>query len=163
MAEWAVGGFVAFRRLGREVTAPVPDLTATDPLTGDELRAKAALCRTPEQWADLGEVYLVTGFFPEAEACLREAAARAPATADVAFKHAFALERLGRLEEANADYEAAVRRNHLRAADCWYYVGKNHLRREQAGAAAAAFERAAALPGARYELALLQARAGPAG
>ena len=123
-----------------------------------ELRAKAALCRTPEQRADLGEAYLVTGFFPEAEACLREAVARATANADVAFKHAFAQERLGRLEEANADYEAAVRLNHPRAADCWYYVGKNHLRREQASPATAPFERAGALPGARYELALLQAR-----
>jgi tetratricopeptide (TPR) repeat protein len=161
VAEWAVGGLVAFGRLSRGATAPVPDLTTTDPLTADELRAKAALCRTPEQWAGLGEAYLVTGFFPESEACLREAAALAPANPDFAFKHAFALERLGRLEEANANYETAVRLNHPRATDCWYYVGKNHLRREQAGPAAAAFERAGALPGARYELALLQARAGP--
>src|SRR5207248_10295520 len=131
VAEWAIGGLVVFGRLGREVPAPVPDLTMIDSITAGELRAKAAQCRTPEQWADLGEAYLVTGFFPEAEACLGEAAALVP-TADVAFKHAFALERLGRLEEANADYEAAVRLNHPRAADCWYYVGKNHLRREQA-------------------------------
>ena len=135
-------------------------LTAVDPVTADDIRAKVALDGTPEPWAALGEVYLVTGFFPEAEACLREAAALAPQSADVVFKHAYALEHLGRLEEAIAEYEAAVRLNHPRAADCWYYVGKNHLRREQAGPAMAAFEQARALPGARYELARLQARAG---
>jgi tetratricopeptide (TPR) repeat protein len=160
VAEWAVGGVVAFGRLGRELTPPDPDLTMTDPLTADELRAKAALCRTPEQWGDLGDVYLVTGFFTEAESCLREAVTLAPANADFAFKHALALERLGRLEEANAEYEAAVRLNHPRSADCWYYVGKNYLRREQADPAMAAFDRADSLPGARYERALLQARAG---
>jgi tetratricopeptide (TPR) repeat protein len=160
VAEWAIGGLVAYRRLSREVPAPVPDLTAVDPVTADDIRAKVASCRTPEQWAALGEVYLATGFFPEAEACLRDAASLAPANADFVFRHAYALERLGRPEEAIADYEAAVRLNHPRAADCWYYVGKNHLRREQAGPAAAAFERARALPAARYELALLQAQAG---
>lgn len=162
VAQWAVGGYVALGHLGRAATAPVADLTAIDPITADEIRAKIALCRTPEQWADVGEVYFVTGFFPEAEACLREAVARAPANADFAFKHAYALERLGQLEEANAEYETAVRLDHRRTADCWYYVGKNHLRREQSGPAAAAFERARPLPGARYELALLQARAGDA-
>jgi tetratricopeptide (TPR) repeat protein len=160
VAEWAVGGLAAYGRLSRDVPVSVPDLTAVDPVTADDLRAKAALGHTSEQWSGLGEVYLATGFFPEAEACLREAAALAPQSADFAFKHAYALERLGRLEEAIAQYEAAVRLNHPRAADCWYYVGKNHLRREQAGPAAAAFEQARALPGARYELARLQARAG---
>jgi tetratricopeptide (TPR) repeat protein len=160
VTEWAVGGPIAFGRLRQGATPPVPDLTMTDSVTADELRAKAAQCRTPDQWADLGEVYLATGFFPEGEACLREAIALGATNADFAFKHAFALERLGRLEDANAEYEAAVRLNHPRAADCWYYVGKNYLRREQADSAATAFERARPLPGARYESALLQARAG---
>ena len=160
MAEWAVGGYVALDRLRWRATAPVAELTAVDPITAEEIRAKIALCHTPEQWAELGEMYFVTGFFPESEVCLREASARAPADADFAFKPAYALERLGRLEESNAEYETAVRLEHPRTADCWYYVGKNHLRREQAGPATAAFERAGALPGARYELALLQARAG---
>jgi len=151
---------IAFGRLGHVATAPVADLTAIDPITADEIRAKVAPCRTPEQWADLGEDYLVTGFFPEAEACLREAAARAPANAEFAFKHAYALERLGRLVDANTEYETSVRLNSSRAADCWYYIGKNHLRREQSGPASAAFERASASPGARYELALIRAGVG---
>src|SRR5436853_494820 len=64
------------------------------------------------------------------------------------------------VEEWNAEYETAVRLDHPRTADCWYYVGKNYLRREQAGPAKAAFERAGGIPGARYEVALLLARAG---
>ncbi|HTK75524.1 MAG TPA: hypothetical protein VL371_09720, partial [Gemmataceae bacterium] len=159
-AEWAVGGYAAREHLGRAATPPVADLTAIDPITADEIRAEIALCHTPEHWAELGVMYFVTGCFPESEACLREASARAPANADFAFKHAYALERLGRLEESNAEYETTVRLEHPRTADCWYYVGKNYLRREQAGPAKAAFERAGALPGARYELALLRARAG---
>src|SRR5262245_25801185 len=123
VAEWAILGYIAFDRLRRRATAPVADLAAIDPITAEEIRAKIALCHTPGQWADVGEAYFVTGFFPEAEACLREAAARAPANADFAFKHAYALERLGRLEESNTEYETAVRLEHPRTADCCYYVG----------------------------------------
>jgi tetratricopeptide (TPR) repeat protein len=157
VAELVAGGYLAVWRLGRPIP-PVPNLSAADPVAAEEIRALAARCRTVDEWAGLGEVYLATGFFPEGEACLREASSLDPARADLAFKHAFALERLGKLEEANARYEAAVGRNHPRAADCWYYIGRNHLRMEQTGPATAAFERAGSLPAARYERALLNAR-----
>ncbi|MCI0458410.1 MAG: tetratricopeptide repeat protein [Gemmataceae bacterium] len=157
-AELAAGGYLVARL--RRPTPPIPDLAAVDLATAEEIRGLAADCRTAEQWAGLGEVYLATGFFPEAEACLSQASALDRASADLAFKHGFALERLGKAEEANARYEAAAGLNHPRAADCWYYIGKNHLRLERDGPAAAAFERAGNLPGARYELALLNARSG---
>jgi hypothetical protein len=100
-AEVVAGGVVAARRIGPPV-APVPDLSFVDPLTADELRSQAAACETADQWGRLGESYVATGYFPEGEACLRRATALAPTDATLRFKHAFALERIGRLEEANA-------------------------------------------------------------
>lgn len=158
-AELASGGYVLSRRLGR-ATPPVPDLAAVDPVAAEDLRVLAANCSTPAQWARLGEVYLATGFFPESAACFRTASALDWASADFAFKHAFALERIGMLDEANAQYEAAILRNHPRAAHCRYYMARNHLRLEQADRAMNEFKEAGALAGARYELAVLNARAG---
>jgi tetratricopeptide (TPR) repeat protein len=154
-----VGGYLVVRRLGQPLP-PMPDLTSVEPLTAREIREQAAKCRNASEWQKLGEMYLATGFFPEAEACLRYAATLAPGNASVAFQHAFALERLGKLPEANSQYESAIRLGHPRAADGWYYIGKNHLRLEQEKPAAAAFKQAGNLPGARFELALLEARAG---
>lgn len=161
VAELAVGGALAARDLGRPAP-PLPDLSAVDRLTAEEIRGLVEGCRSAAEWAGLAEVYLATGFFPEAEACSRKASALDPASADLTFRHAFALERLGKADEAGARYEAAVGQGHPRAADCWYYVGKNHLRLERDGPAAEAFARAGGLPAARYELALLHARAGRA-
>jgi tetratricopeptide (TPR) repeat protein len=158
-AELAVGGYLVIDRAGRSA-APLPDLAHVDPIAAGDIRAAAADCRTPAQWAGLGELYLATGYFPEAEACYRRAAELAPADPDAMFKHGFALERLGRLEDASAAYESAAGRGHRRAADCWYYVGRNHLRLDRPGPAAEAFARAGDLPAARYELARLHARAG---
>jgi tetratricopeptide (TPR) repeat protein len=117
-------------------------------------------CKTADQWGQLGEAYLALGFHPEAEACLRQATATDPNNADLAFKHAFALERIGTLEDANRQYEVAAKGNHPRRADCWYYIGRNYLRVEQPERATEAFKRTEALPAARYELALLAARSG---
>jgi tetratricopeptide (TPR) repeat protein len=160
-AEFAAGVYLAGAARSGSVP-PLPDLSQVDSITAGEIREAAERCRTAEQWGDLGEIYLATGFFPEAETCYRHASARAPATADLAFKHAFALERLGRAEEANAAYERAIGLNHRRRADCWYYVGRNHLRLEREDEAVAAFRQAGAIPGARLELALHDARAGRA-
>jgi tetratricopeptide (TPR) repeat protein len=160
-AELAVGGYLAASRL-REKTPPIPDLALIEPLAAGEVAAlaqRASERAGPEDWKRLGEVYLATGYFPEAEACYRESAGRSD-DADTAFRHAFALERLGRLDEANAAYRRAAERGHRRAADCWYYVGRNHLRAERAGEAREAFARAGDLPAARYELAKLDAREG---
>ncbi len=155
--EVALGGYLLWRHL--QLTPPRPDFTAVDPITADEIRDRIDRCRTPEDWAELGEVFLATGYFPEAEACLREASARAPTRTEFAFKHAFTLERLGLLHEANSRYAEVIVRGHRRRADAWYYAGKNHLRLSDTAAAATAFDQAGDLPGARYERALLAADA----
>lgn len=156
--ELLAAGFYFALRMSRPIP-PVPELAAADPITAEELRALAANCENASDWAKLGEAYLATGYFPEGEACLRQAHDLDRVNSDYPFKHAFALERLGMIEEASAGYETAAR-GHPRKGDCWFYIGRNYLRLEQAGRAAEAFERAGSLPGARYELALLQARDG---
>ena len=157
--EAGVGAELLRRRLA-EPAPPVPDLSAIGNVASQDIRALVRQCHTPERWARLGEVYLATGFFPEAEACLGQAGKMAPTIADYAFKHGFALERLGKVDEANERYQRAVALNHPRPEHCWYYVAKNHLRGERENEAASAFQKAGNLPGARYELAVIEARAG---
>ncbi|MBN9523225.1 tetratricopeptide repeat protein [bacterium] len=147
------GAVILVPRAGR-VAPPAVDLADTDPATAADLRAIA-----PSDFAKLGGAYLAAGFYPEAEACYRHAAEREPA-AEAIFKHGFALERLGRVEEANGRYREAIDTRHRRAADLWYYIGRNHLRLEQPNEAATAFARAGSLPAARFEEALAAARAG---
>ena len=72
LVELAGAAFLANRSRNRP-TAPIPDLGESDPVTADAIRALAANCRTPGDWAALGETYLATGFFAEGEACLRRA------------------------------------------------------------------------------------------
>jgi tetratricopeptide (TPR) repeat protein len=157
VVELAVGGYLAARRLAR-ASPPVPDLALFDPATADDIRSRTGGVQSAEDWAKLGEAYLASGYFPEGEACYRVASGLRPSDADLAFKHGFALERLGRPDEANARYRNAIDRGHPRAADAWYYVGRNYLRLEQAGPAADAFAKAPDLPAARFESARLLAR-----
>ena len=158
VAELLVAGYVIVGRVNRPVP-PQPDLRSADAITAAELRTLSENCQNAGDWAKLGEAYLATGYFPEGEACMRKANELDRVNSDYQFKHAFALDRLGMIEDANRQYESAVR-THSRKGDCWYYIGRNYLRQEKAGPAAEAFARAGNLPGARYELAVLWAREG---
>jgi tetratricopeptide (TPR) repeat protein len=158
-AEVALGAFLLVRHLNQP-TPPIPDWNAVDPVATGELRSRVTSCQTGPHWQKLGELYLASGYFPEAEACLRQAARLTPGNAGLAFRQAFALERLGQAREAIAAYTQAIERGHSRKADCWYYVGRNHLRLGETDAARAAFQRAGDLPGAEYERALLDAEEG---
>lgn len=157
--ELLAGGYLLVQR-GSRASPPLADFTLVDPLTAKEISTRVQTCRTAANWAELGEMYLATGFFPEAEICLAEACVQESSNAQYAMRHAFALERLGKVEEANERYRIAISLNHPRWADCWYYIGKNHLRLEQVEAARQAFERAQELPAVRYELAVLDAHSG---
>lgn len=158
--EAAVGASFAYRQLSRH-TPPPCDGAFVDPLAAAELSARTANVRTPGQWAALGEALLATGYFPEGEACYREAVNLDAGDAGLAFKHAFALERLGRAAEANGEYRRAIDLGHERAADCWHYIGRNFLRIERPDDAREAFVRSG-IPLARYELAKSDFRAGKA-
>lgn len=159
VGELLVGGFLLARRL-REATPPKPDVSFFDPVTAEALRLAATDCEAPEQWAELGELYLAHGFFLEGEACLREASARLPEDADLAFRHGFALERFGKLDEANARYSTAIQLGHKRTPDIYHYLGRNFLRLEQVEPAREAFAKAGDMRGATYELARIDLRAG---
>jgi tetratricopeptide (TPR) repeat protein len=158
-AELATGA-VLFRQRWNRPTPPVAELSYTDPLLADQIRDLIRKCRTPDDWARLGEIYLAYGYFPEAEACYRVAAQGAPASPDHAYNWGFALERIGQLEEANREYERAIALGHPRPEDCWYYIGKNGLRQEKAEEAREAFQKAGNQPSARYEYARLMVRSG---
>lgn len=158
--ELVAGAVLYFRRPEAPPTPPpVPDLSDADPALAAHVREKAAACRTPDDWAALGLVYISFGYFPEAEACYRVAAEREAERPDRQHDWAFALERMGRPREANAAYERAAALGHGDPGGCWYFVGRNHLRLEDGAAARAAFEKSGQ-PQARYELAVLLARDG---
>lgn len=141
-------------------TPPRPDLTLFDELTAADLRFAAdAGERTPDEWAALGEKYVAEGYYPEGEACYREGAALRSDDAELAFKHGFALERLGLAAEANARYRDAIGFGHPRAPELWYFVGRNLLRLDDDAGAADAFEKAGDVPAARLEAGKLHARA----
>jgi tetratricopeptide (TPR) repeat protein len=160
--ELAVGAMLAYRQRGRP-TPPIPDLAGADPAFAAHIRERAASCRTPDDWAALGLDYLAFGYFPEGEACYRRAAELEPERTERQFEWAFALERIGRLSEANSAYEGAAVLGHAVPNDCRYFIGRNHLRLEDVPAARAAFEKAGNHPSARYELARLLVRDGKLG
>ena len=153
-------GMVLYRRQKPPVTPVVVDLSHVDSFTAAHINELTARCHTAEDWANLGEVYLAYGYFTEAEACYRVVVEKQPNRAEWVHHWGFALERIGRLAEANAQYERAITLGHLDPAGCWYYIGRNHLRQENTEAAREAFARAGDQPSARYETARLMARAG---
>lgn len=142
------------------VTPVTVDLSHVDSFTAAHINDLTAKCRSADDWANLGEVYLAYGYFTEAEACYRVAVEQQPSHADWVHHWGFALERIGRLAEANAQYERAIELGHLDPGGCWYYIGRNHLRLENLTAARDAFAKAGEQPSARYETARLMARAG---
>jgi tetratricopeptide (TPR) repeat protein len=139
---------------------PVPDLGNAEPALADHIRALADRCETPDDWTALGESYLAYGYFPEGEACYREAAMRAPDQPLRQYEWAFALERLGFLNEANGAYRKSIELGHSDCDGTWYFIGRNYLRMENVVEARRAFERAGQQPAARYERARLLVRAG---
>ena len=159
VAELLAGAFYFALRMSRPIP-PAPELAAVDPLAADELRELAAKCENPADWAKLGEAYLATGFFPEGEACLRQACDLDRANSDYPFKHAFALERIGKIEEANIAIRMRPHEDTRGKATAGTTSGETTSGWRQAGPAAEAFERAGSLPAARFELALLRAREG---
>jgi tetratricopeptide (TPR) repeat protein len=159
VAELAVGGFLLYRKHSEPVP-PVPDLSVVDPLVAAHIRERVATCRTPDEWAELGELYLAYGYFPEGEACYRIAAEREPKQPNRQYEWGFALERIGKLYDANMAYQDAITAGHPDPGGCWYYVGRNQLRTGNALASDSPFLNAGDQPSARYELARQSASRG---
>lgn len=153
-------GAALYQRQRARPTPPRADLSFVHPLAAGQLTTLIDHCVTPTDWANLGKAYLALGYFSEGEACYRHAAAAEPRHPVRAYEWAFALERLGLLADANREYERAAHLGLPRPDDCWYLIGRNCLRTEDASAAQAAFVQAGSQPSARYERARLLARAG---
>jgi tetratricopeptide (TPR) repeat protein len=154
-----IAGAALAMRQKPPVTPVVADLSHVDSFAAAHIRELIAKCQSPDDWAGLGEVYLAYGYFTEAEACYRVAVAKQSGRTDWAHHWGFALERIGRIAEANAQYERAIELGHPDPTGCWYYIGRNHLRLENLDAARSAFEKAGDQPSARYEIARLLVRA----
>ena len=159
VVELLVGCWLVADRL-RQPASPRPDIALVDVVDLDALRARAADCRKPGDWRELGEAYMALGFFPEAEACHRVAAARDREDPRLAHEWAFALERLGRLDEAVREFRRAADLGHPRSAECRFMAARCLLRQERPAEARAELERLPRVPMARYELARLHFREG---
>lgn len=162
LAELAVGGYLVAARLGRP---PVPqvDIARLPPATAAAVRQLESRADSdrPAAWRELGEAYLAYGYLPEGEVVLARAVALDETNESVRWMHARCLERLGRLEEAIAEFErVASGTSGDRGPDCWLRIGKCRLRAEQPEEAVAAFEMALPSSLARFELARVLLRTG---
>lgn len=137
---------------------PNPDLTRLPPSMVSEFRRLQQAARDDQlaSWRELGEAYLAFGYFVEAEACFRRAVIVDPRDFPSHYGWAYSLDRLGRTRDANREFEAAAKmadRDMVRT--CWYHIGRNLLRDEDAAAAERAFSRASGFPAADHQRAKL--------
>jgi tetratricopeptide (TPR) repeat protein len=156
----AGAGAVLFRR--REApppSPPIPQLAESDPARRD-LRGLAASCRSIDDWRQLAEIYVAYGHYAEAGGCYEHVLSLQPRDSATLFDSGFLLSREGRTNQSNRRFAEALDAGHAETAECWYFIGRNHLRAENAEEAAAAFAQAKQLPAAQLELARIRLRAG---
>jgi tetratricopeptide (TPR) repeat protein len=154
LVELLAGGAV----IGWKLSQPIPpevNWSRLDPATADDLQnLRTRVGRSPEQWLQLGEAYLAFGFLPESEACLTKALLFDPESFDIRYTRAYALQRLGRLDEAIDQFQQAVEvAPAARESACWYHIGRCYLRKESSGEAELAFRRRPNFPPSAYQLA----------
>jgi tetratricopeptide (TPR) repeat protein len=159
---------VVFVTVAWRMSRPSPpevNLSRLPPSTADAVRSlqAAVWTDTAAGWQELGEAYLGFGYFSEAEVCLRRAAQQAPLQYTPVFEHAYSLERMGRLTEANEQFAAAARVATGREAQaCYFRIARNALRLDDVAAAESAFAKAPTLPVARCARARFLIRTGRA-
>lgn len=137
------GGAIAWRLSSPAV--PMVNLNRLPAMTAADIQRlqKRAASDQPAAWQELGEAYLAYGYFPAAEACLRRSARLTPQSFAAVYAHAYSLDRLCRLPEAAAEFQAAARlTNGNYAGNCWYHIGVSHLRRDNVEQAELALARA---------------------
>jgi tetratricopeptide (TPR) repeat protein len=145
---------------------PRPDLSHLDAVSAREVRQRQQQVVTSDRaddWRSLAESYVLYGFFAEADACCRRAAALDPQEFWTYLWWGAALSRLGRTTDSTATFRAAIPYAEGPLADvCRYCIGLNLLREEQPDDAEAAFRTAMGYAPADYELAKLLVRSGRA-
>jgi tetratricopeptide (TPR) repeat protein len=150
---------------------PVPsrsELTHFHPATADEIRSLEQNVRdisTADNWLTLGKAYLAAGFFPHGEYCCEQAARDDAASFEAHYWWGVALNQLGETPQAIEKFRQALplADSHASAGDararCWYGIGRNLLRQEDAANAEAAFRKAGGYLPARHQLIRILVRA----
>lgn len=140
--EWCLAGAAMARYAGQpripavkleHVDREVAGAIAWHQLTTDLSRA--------EDWVALGKLYLAYGCLREAELCFQQATELAPESKDAFYLQAVALDRLGRLDEAEKQLGKAIDLGAGEAA-AWVRLGRIKLRQEAPEEAERAFRTA---------------------
>ncbi len=140
---------------------PRPEMSFLDSVTAAEIRERQAQVTTDraEDWRALAEMYVLYGFFAEADICCRRAAELDPDSFWTYFWWGTALSRLGETEASSEKFRAAVNVAEGPLVDVtWYCIGLNRLREENPHDAEQAFGTAPGYAPADYELAKLLVR-----
>jgi tetratricopeptide (TPR) repeat protein len=150
---------------------PVPsqsDLTHYHPATADEIRSLEQTVRdslTAGNWLTLGKAYLAAGFFPHGEFCCEQAARDDAASFEAHYWWGVALNQLGETSQAIERFRQALsfadshRFINDARARCWYGIGRNLLRQDDAANAETAFRKAGGYLPARHQLIRILVRA----
>ncbi len=169
VVELVVGGGLLARRAWRAVPV-VPDEELNDPLIMPELRefARRADRGQALEWTRLGEALLGKGFYAHAEQAFRESLRQQPQSIPAQFGLAFALDRLGRMEESSEAYRLVLTlpaengEQEVTKHYALYAMGRNALRLEQADEAEELFGRDVNFAPSAYQYAKLLIRSGRA-
>lgn len=140
---------------------PRPDLTFLDSVTAEEIRGRqdAVAADQAEDWRALAEIYVLYGFFAEADICCRRAAELDPESFWTHLWWGTTLSRIGDTKASTEKFRAGIPHAEDALADvCRYCIGLNLLREEDALEAEAAFRTAMGYAPADYELAKLLVR-----
>lgn len=159
--EILVGAGLVWWRV-RQPQPPLPNLQRLDSVTAAELRQLYDETRrdnTAAMWQTLGDGYVSFGYFPEADACYRQAAERGTETYELMLRWGVCLDRLGHTSEAIKMYQRAadLSQNHERAV-CMYHAARCAMREEDAKRSEELLRTADDFPLARYQLAKLLLR-----
>ncbi len=148
---------------------PRPDLSVLDSVTAGEIREWQELVArdTAKDWLNLAEIYVMYGYFAEADLCCRRSIELNPKSRESRFLTYYwwgaALYRLGRTEEAAATFRDAIPyAQGQEVSVCWYCIGLNMLREEKVTEAESEFRTAEDFFPADYELARILVRSGRA-
>lgn len=140
--EWCVAGAVVARYAG-QARIPAVKLKHVDREVAGAIAWHQLMTDLSQgqDWVALGKLYLAYGCLREAEICFRQATELTPDSKDAFYLQAVALDRLGRLDEAEKQLAQATELGAGEAA-AWVRLGRIKLRQEAPEAAERAFRTA---------------------
>ena len=140
-----------------EVRPPEPNLNGYPAFTAQQLHRLMDSTRPDValDWDRLGNAFLASGFYSEANACYERASQLAPESAQHAYNWGFCLLTIGRLDAADEQFDRAISLGHPHPEACRYFLGANALRRAQIERARTAFEASSQVNASKLQLAEL--------